>query len=258
MNQKNILMWSNRVLLLIALSIILLIAWWLATVGFGFHPPLAWTIFFFLIFPSLVWLAWSVDKGGRKKRIAGNLVILSLLVYVIATGGISVENLGGFRWGSRHGIFEGDGIESSLEIAEPDSLFAVPLICWIWYPKSPPHAISISVTDKTQSIKSIHIETAFVDYGEGDKRRYDVNLNREFKALLRYYNDNGELAEPPIVERMRLSADFPRIVEENRSFTIKLEGFFIKSAGEKIPFKTSTSIECEEPEYRVGTLLSSL
>jgi hypothetical protein len=255
MNQKNILMWSNRVLLLIALSIILLIAWWLATVGFGFHPLLAWMVFFFLIFPSLAWLAWSVDKGGRKKRIAGNLVILSLLVYVIATGGIAVEYHGGFRYDYQYGIFEGDGIESSLEIAEPDSLFAVPLICWIWYPKSPPHAISISVTDKTQSIKSIHIETAFVDYGEGDKRRYDVNWNREFEAFVAYYQENREFVATPVTS---LHANLARIVEENRSFNIELEGFFIKSAGEKVPFKTSTSIEYEEPEYRVGTLLSGL
>ena len=255
MNWKKILIQGNRVLLLIALSVILLIAWWLATIGFGFHPPLAWTAFFLLIFPSLVWLAWSVGKRGLKKRIAGNLVILSLLGYVIATGGISVEYRGGFSRQYLYGIFEGDGIESRLEIAESDSLFAVPLICWVYYPKSPPHAISIDITDKTQSIRSIHIEAASVDYGEGDKRRYDVNWNREFEAFVASYRENREWVATPITH---LRADLPRIVEENRSSNIELEGFFIKSAGEKVPFRTSTRLEYEEPKYQVCTLWSGL
>jgi hypothetical protein len=128
--------------------------------------------------------------------------------------------------------------------------FGIPLVFLVHFLESPPYDLYLDIDDETRSLTRMVLETVHVDYDDGDNRKFKLDLDKDFVPSKLSVFQDGELIKIPV---MRLDEKLPAIVEKNKSCTIKLIGFFVDSAGNKIPFQTEDYFEYKPTYWRIYT-----
>lgn len=245
MNRKRITLLLARLFMLFTLGISLIIYYFIGSVGYGFNPAWVWLIALFALVLLFVCLILAFPTFGIGKRRLTVVLTFLFLMYVVLTGGTYFESNERVSFSSIHGIFDdtlGHGeVRSSIYI-ETRGYFVIPLICYFSYPKKPPYAINIYISDRTRSLNRICIETAYINYGD-DERKYVLNRD---KRIVPSYG-------API-------CSFPAIIDLVKSCDIELSGYFTYSNGDIKRFRTLDRFELSgsypDHGWRIYTLWS--
>lgn len=249
MNHKQNTFIGARVFMLVTLCISLIIYFFMGSVGFGFHPGWVWTIAFFTLVSLFVYLISILPKFGTGKRTLTVTLTSIFLIYVVLTGGgMFFESNESVSFSSIHGIFDDtlghDKVITSIYI-ETDGVFVIPLICYFNYPKKPPYAMHIYISERSYSLNKICIENACINYGD-DERKYELNWDKKIPVP---YSDAD-------------MGSIPAIIDIAKSCDIELSGYFTDRNGEIKRFRTHDRLELHysrsEPGWRISTLLSGL
>ena len=195
---------------------------------------------------------------NRKKILIVAGILLLIVGSVILwwyTWGLCIEHAGGFTRGTKD-IFEDLDVfredhDAYITIAGKENRFGIPFVIMVMTLDSPPYHIKLQLEDKTQTLRKMIIETVEVEYDDGEKMQNRVNVTKGFTAENASRWVNGKLKTYPV---MWLDCKLSSVVEKNKSCTVKMEGFFINAAEEKIPFNTSTYFDYEPAYWRVYTL----
>lgn len=183
------------------------------------------------------------------------LIVGSAILYWY-TWGICIEHAGGFTRGSEK-IFEDidmfqENFDSYIGIEGKENRFGIPFVIMVMTLDSPPYHIKLQLEDKTKTLRKMIIETVEVEYDDGEKMQKRVNVTKGFTAEETItWDKNQKVKRIPV---MWLDCKLSSVVEKNKSCTVKMEGFFINAAEEKIPFNTSTYFDYEPAYWRVYTL----
>lgn len=190
------------------------------------------------------------------------LIVAGILLLIVGsailwwyTGGICIEHYGGFNR-AHEKIFEDidmfqENFDSYIGIEGKENTFGIPFVIMVMPLDSPPYHIKLQLRDKTQTLRKMIIETVEVEYDDGEKTQERVNVIEEFTAEeISMWDNNQKAKKIPV---MWLDCKLCSVVEKNKSCTVKMEGFFINAAEEKIPFNTSTYFDYEPVYWWVYT-----
>ena len=195
-----------------------------------------------------------------KKRTKWLIMIIALLVigvsitYLYSYRGICFEHTGGFQWAEDSTIFNDifpERHSASISMVDVNRGFGIRRIFWFFLLAEPPHGILINIDDESKTMRWIVVKTVTVDYGNGNIYSRNVDFEEGFKvSRTTKLDEDGEDKDVPV---MSLSAKIHAVVDKNKSCTIKMNGYFVDSDDNKIPFETNNFFEYEAPYWRVYT-----
>jgi hypothetical protein len=191
----------------------------------------------------------------RPKNVIAVIIIIGFLINAL-NWGMCFEHMGGFQFSITY-TFKDFVTENDAYIRIGDGhypSFDIPFVFWVYPLERPPYDFYISINDRTNSLAKMVLETVHVDYGDGDNRKFELHLDKEFVSSEYGVTQNAKTIYTP---SMRLDEKLPAIVEESKSCTIKLIGFFIDSTGNKMPFETEDYFEYKRTYWRMYPMAGS-
>ena len=210
-----------------------------------------------------VWLSICVFVVGAsiilfRKRLQKVIVVIFIVGLVINTlnWGTCFEHMGGFQFTVTY-TFKDFVTEDDAYIRIDDGhgpSFDIPFVFWVFCLERPPYDLYICINDKTNSLEKMVLETVLIDYGDGDNRKFELYLDKEFVPSKHGVSRDAKIIYTP---SMWLDEMLPAIVEESKSCTIRLKGFFVDSDGNKLPFETEDYFEYKPTYWRMYPMAGS-
>ena len=111
--------------------------------------------------------------------------------------------------------------------------------------EKPPYDIEIGILDDSRRLVRMVVETLNIDYDDGDNRKFELKWDKKFDISYK-----GSY--------LFLKENIPAIIERNKSCTVRLKGFFVDSAGNKIHFNTEHYFKYEPRHWKIYPLLSGV
>lgn len=205
-------------------------------------------------------LFWSFIMRKRAKWFSAIIILLICVGLIINwfNMGVFFEHSGGFEWSHTYDIFNDIFPElhsAYIQIGDDYRFFGIKRVFWFLLLNKPPHAILIHIDDKTETMRWIVVKTITVDYGNNEIVSTELDRSEGFKvSQISEWIGDGKSKDFDV---MTLDMRIPFGVEKNRSCTIKMNGYFIDSDKNKIPFETSNFFEYEPTYWRVYTGLGA-
>ena len=126
-------------------------------------------------------------KSRRKKLVVIiiGVLLIALILNAIFTWGIIFGRSGGFMW-SRTGIFEeiiADNQASQIVLGDNpgNPIFFIPLVFYFYGIEPPPYVINLEISDETEMLEKIFIESISIEYIDGQKTNHKINWERKFE-----------------------------------------------------------------------------
>jgi hypothetical protein len=193
-------------------------------------------------------------KYTRKKIVVIILFVLlgGLIINAMFTMGIVFDCHGGFESSSTN-IFEDIFIEcqrATIRLGEnPNNPIAfIPFVFWLYGIEAPPYTILLEITDDSQSLVEIFIESILIEYVDGERKYCKVDWKGVFDKTISYNFEDSKLIEISVTH---LKEKLPVTVDRRNSCTINFVGYFVNNKGTKIQFDTIESFKYENIIWRI-------
>lgn len=195
---------------------------------------------------------------SNKKIIIVGIILAALILNAIFTWGIIFDCNGGFEW-SRTYIFEefiANNQASQIVLGDNpgNPIFMIPLVFYVYGIEPPPYVINLEISDETESLDTIFIESISIEYIDGQKISHNINWERKFKSSSILRSINSKNIHIPV---KHLTDKLSVTVDRRQSCRISFVGYFVNKEKDKVPFDTAEYFEYETHNWRIYPALGS-